>query len=212
MTEKKITIVDYGMGNLYSVKNALRAIGIEANISDCPEQIKASDGIILPGVGAFPDAMDCLEKTGLRKTLEEIAGKRPLFGICLGMQLLFDSSSEVRECDGLGFIPGKVVHFYEDETFDRSLKVPHMGWNELIITENGKTAPILSGLDEESYVYFVHSYRAIPKNEADLLAYASYGGKVTALVGRDKIWGAQFHPEKSAAPGLKILKNFVDSI
>lgn len=196
----KIGIIDYGMGNLHSVKNALDFIGADSFISDDVNELSGADGLILPGVGAFPDAMARLAETGLDVFIKDYVKEKPLIGICLGMQLLFDKSFEFRECEGLGLIGGEVVKI-EDVGF----KVPHMGWNELKCVNS---SPITGNLCDGDQVYFVHSYKAIVKDRADLVAVTDYGSEVTAIVAHGNIYGCQFHPEKSETVGLNILRNF----
>lgn len=195
-----IAVVDYGAGNIFSVKNALDYLGMDSMLTDKKEDIENADAIILPGVGAFPSAMNMLHKSGLVGTIKEQALKKPFLGICLGMQLLFEKGYEFEECDGLGLIPGSVVKMEEPE-----LIIPHMGWNRLEMLNN---CPLLSGLDQNSFVYFVHSYKA-QCDDRNIAAYSIYGGRVPALVSDGKtVYGAQFHPEKSGETGLKILRNF----
>lgn len=195
-----IAVVDYGAGNIFSVKNALDYLGFENElVSDC-EKIKAADAVILPGVGAFPAAMKMLEQSGLVGVIKEEAAKKPLLGICLGMQMLFEKGYEFEECDGLGLIKGSVR--YMDET---DLIIPHMGWNKL---EKLNDCPLLENVGDDEYVYFVHSYKAHCEDK-NIAAYSEYGGRVPALVYDGKyVFGAQFHPEKSGETGLKILKSF----
>lgn len=195
-----IAVIDYGAGNIFSVKNALDYLGFESVLTGKKEDIEAADAIILPGVGAYPAAMKMLQKSGLIDTIKTQAYKKPFLGICLGMQLLFEKGYEFEECDGLGLIPGSVKKMEEE-----NLIIPHMGWNKLEILNE---CPLVSGLDKDSFVYFVHSYKAECADE-NICAYSSYGGKVPALVfNGNTIFGAQFHPEKSGETGLKILKNF----
>lgn len=195
-----IAIVDYGAGNIFSVKNALDYLGMDNMLTSDKKDIENADAIILPGVGAFPSAMKMLDKSGLTDTLKSEAEKKPFLGICLGMQMLFSKSYEFEECDGLGFIDGKV-----DKINAPDLIIPHMGWNKLEILND---CPLLNGLSEDSYVYFVHSYQAYCADK-NISAYCEYGGKVPALVYNGKnVYGAQFHPEKSGETGLQILKNF----
>ncbi len=195
-----IAVIDYGAGNIFSVKNALDYLGFESVLTGKKEDIEEADAIILPGVGAYPAAMKMLEKSGLIDTIKTEAYKKPFLGICLGMQLLFEKGYEFEECDGLGLIPGCVKKMEEE-----NLIIPHMGWNKLEILNE---CPLVSGLSEESFVYFVHSYKA-ECDDKNISAYSTYGGKVPALVfNGDTIFGAQFHPEKSGETGLKILKNF----
>lgn len=199
-----IAIVDYGMGNLRSVENALDFLGIESIITSDKETILNSDGIILPGVGAFPDAIDNIKEVGLDKVLKEAVNKgKPLLGICLGMQLLFEESDEVKLSKGLGFLKGRI------EKLNIDLKVPHMGWNSLNME---KKSPILNGIKKGSHVYFVHSYYAVTGEEGILNAYADYGVKVPGVVSKGNVYGIQFHPEKSGEIGLRMLKNFGEMI
>lgn len=199
-----IAVVDYGMGNLRSVENALDFLGIESIITSDKETIFNSDGIILPGVGAFPDAIDNIKEAGLDKVLKEAVNKgKPLLGICLGMQLLFEESDEVKLSKGLGFLKGRI------EKLNIDLKVPHMGWNSLNME---KESPILNGIKKGSHVYFVHSYYAVTGEEGILNAYADYGVKVPGVVSKGNVYGIQFHPEKSGEVGLRILKNFGEMI
>lgn len=199
-----IAIVDYGMGNLRSVENALDFLGIKSIITSDKETILNSDGIILPGVGAFPDAIDNIKEAGLDKVLKEAVNKgKPLLGICLGMQLLFEESDEVKLSKGLGFLKGRI------EKLNIDLKVPHMGWNSLNME---KESPILNGIKKGSHVYFVHSYYAVTGEEGILNAYADYGVKVPGVVSKGNVYGIQFHPEKSGEIGLRMLKNFGEMI
>lgn len=199
-----IAIVDYGMGNLRSVENALDFLGIESIITSDKETIFNSDGIILPGVGAFPDAIDNIKEAGLDKVLKDAVNKgKPLLGICLGMQLLFEESDEVKLSKGLGFLKGRI------EKLNIDLKVPHMGWNSLNME---KESPILNGIKKGSHVYFVHSYYAVTGEEGILNAYADYGVKVPGVVSKGNVYGIQFHPEKSGEVGLRMLKNFGEMI
>ncbi|MCY6371630.1 imidazole glycerol phosphate synthase subunit HisH [Clostridium ganghwense] len=199
-----IAIVDYGMGNLKSVENALDLLEFNSIITSDRETILNSDGIILPGVGAFPDAIDNIKEAGLDKVLiQAVEKEKPLLGICLGMQLLFEESDEGRLSKGLGFLKGRV------EKLNVDLKIPHMGWNSL---KSEKESPILNGIEEGSYVYFVHSYYAVTGEEGILNAYADYGVKVPGVVSKRNVYGMQFHPEKSGDVGLKMLKNFGEMI
>ncbi len=195
-----IAIVDYGAGNIFSVKNALDYLGMDNILTSDKKDIEIADAIILPGVGAFPSAMKMLDKSGLTDVLKSEAKKKPFLGICLGMQMLFSKSYEFEECDGLGFIDGKV-----DKINAPDLIIPHMGWNKLEILNE---CPLLSGFSDNSYVYFVHSYQAYC-DDRNISAYCEYGGKVPALVfNGEYVYGAQFHPEKSGETGLQILRNF----
>lgn len=197
-----IAIIDYGAGNLFSVQNALNYLKLENKITSEKADIINADRIILPGVGAFGDAMEKLNKSGLVDTIKEEALKKPFLGICLGMQLLFRKSYEFGEFDGLGLIKGSVRLMKPKG----NLSVPQMGWNSL---EYNRDCPLLKGIDKGQYVYFVHSYAA-DCNSDDVYAYADYGGKVPALVGNNFVYGAQFHPEKSGETGLMILRNFAE--
>ena len=195
-----IAIIDYGAGNIFSVKNALDFLGLESRLVKDKESVKAADAVILPGVGAFPAAMEMLNKSGLVSTIKEEAEKKPFLGICLGMQLIFEKGYEFEETDGLGLIGGSVIKMEEPD-----LIIPHMGWNKL---EKLNDCPLLENVGDNEYVYFVHSYKA-DCADSDIAAYSEYGGRVPALVYNGKyVYGAQFHPEKSGETGLKILRNF----
>ncbi|MGN0604234.1 MAG: imidazole glycerol phosphate synthase subunit HisH [Oscillospiraceae bacterium] len=199
-----IAIVDYGAGNIFSVKNALDYLGIDNKLTSDAKELENANRIILPGVGAFPWAMKKLEESGLIPVIKEQAKVKPFLGICLGMQLIFDKGYEFGETDGLGLIHGSVEKIERE-----NLSVPHMGWNSLIYN---KECPILNGIPEGEYVYFVHSFAA--KCDDDSIgAYCDYGGKVTALVYDGKyVYGTQFHPEKSGKTGLKMLKTFSELV
>ena len=195
-----VAILDYNVGNLFSVKNALDYIGEKSVITNDLDEIEKADSLILPGVGAFPKAMEQLEKHSLTEVIKEQASKKPLLGICLGMQLLFDKSYEFTETDGLSLIPGEIK-----EIPVTGLKIPHMGWNALKLSN---PSPLLDGISEDSYFYFVHSYMAFTDDKF-ISAYAEYGTKITAEVWDGKyVFGSQCHPEKSGEVGLKLLKNF----
>ena len=192
-------IVDYGAGNLMSVHNSLDFLGYENKIAASPEVIEQAAGVILPGVGAFPDAMDALHASGLTDAVLEAAKTKPFLGICLGMQMLFEESDEVRPCKGLGLLPGRI------ERIRTRLKLPQIGWNALdILRPNAMT----EGVQQGDYVYFVHSFMAVPAEEGDLAAVTDYGARVPAMVARGNLFGCQFHPEKSGKVGLAMLKNF----
>ncbi|QGQ48053.1 imidazole glycerol phosphate synthase subunit HisH [Metabacillus sediminilitoris] len=200
-----IAIIDYGMGNLYSVSKALERMNVDYVISNEKAVLDKADGYILPGVGAFKDAMAILNETGLTNYIQKIvADGKPLIGICLGMQLLFEESEENGLTKGLSLLPGKVVKIPENVNGNR-LKVPHMGWNDLQIKHD---SPLLAGIDH-GYAYFVHSYYVDSEQTNALLATAQYGVDVTAVVGKDNVYGTQFHPEKSSELGLAILKNYI---
>lgn len=204
-----IVIIDYGMGNLKSVKNALNFLGLENKISSDPDEIRAADGLILPGVGAFPDAMDTIEKLSLDKVIKkEIDCGKPLLGICLGMQLLFENSFEGFERKGLGLLKGSIVKMKEDK--ENNIKIPHIGWNDLIYNKKDE---LFNNIEEGNFVYYVHSYFAQNYNDEDLIAYSEYGNnKIPGMVRHNNVMGAQFHPEKSGTVGLSILKNFGELI
>lgn len=195
-----IAIIDYGMGNLHSVSKAVERLGFEAVVTSDAATIMAADGAILPGVGAFGDAMANLRATGLDAVTRDYAvSGKPLLGICLGMQLLFGESEEHGRHEGLGLLPGRVVRF------EGSYKIPHMGWNELSFLQE---SPLLEGLSP-GHAYFVHSYHALPERREDLLAVTDYHQQVTAIVGRGSLFGMQFHPEKSGELGMTLLEKFV---
>lgn len=196
-----IAVVDYGVGNLKSVTNALGYLGLRGVVTGDAGELARADSIILPGVGAFPDAADKLRGLGLDTALREQAARKPILGICLGMQLLFDRGDEVRNCEGLSLVTGHV------ERIRTSLKLPHIGWNSLTFQND---SPIFRGLENGTYVYFVHSFCACAVNELDVSARTDYGGSVVAAVGRGNVYGCQFHPEKSGEAGLQILRNFGD--
>lgn len=199
-----IAIVDYGVGNLRSVQKALERVGATAVVSADPATLDAAQGIVLPGVGAFGDGMAHLRARHLvEPVLRQVEQGKPLLGICLGMQLLFDESEEMGLHQGLGILPGRVVRFPEGE-----LKVPHIGWNQLRLAGARPETEILSGIGEGAYAYFVHSYYAAPAEPADVLATTEYGLDFASVVGRGRIYGAQFHPEKSQDVGLRLLENF----
>lgn len=194
-------IVDYGVGNLKSVSNAMAYIGKQTLVTGDNGELERADAIILPGVGAFPDAADKLRETGLDKVLLAQAGRKPILGICLGMQLLFNQGKEGRHCKGLGLVSGDV------ELIQTMYKLPHIGWNSLEF-QNG--SPLFQGLDNGTYVYFVHSFCGNADCEEDVIARTHYGSSVVAAVSHNGVYGFQFHPEKSGEAGLQILKNFGD--
>jgi imidazole glycerol-phosphate synthase subunit HisH len=206
-----IGIVDYGMGNLHSVSKALERLDYEYILSDNPEELKKAKGLILPGVGSFKDAVEALERTGLKTFVEDyVAEGKPLLGICLGMQLLFEESDENGLAKGFGFLPGRVERFSGATQDGEAYKVPHMGWNYLHFHD--PSSVLLKELKED-YVYFVHSYVVKTKNVDVTLASAQYYDvKVPAVVGRENVFGTQFHPEKSSKTGLAILQNYADFI
>lgn len=202
-----ITIIDYGMGNLRSVEKAFEKYSSNVAVSSSAKDILKADKIILPGVGAFKVAMDELKKRCLIDPIRESIEKgKPFLGICLGLQLLFSESEEGGRVKGLDIIKGRVKRFKEK----KALKVPHMGWNGIQITNNKSQIPILAGINNESYMYFVHSYYVEPRDKDVILCETDYDGNFTSGVCRDNVYGFQFHPEKSQAVGLKIVENFAN--
>jgi len=202
----KIAIVDYNMGNLASVQNAFAKLGKDTVVESDPQKFKEYDKLILPGVGAFGDAMEHLKERNMVEAIKEFANSsKPMLGICLGMQLLFESSEEFGEHEGLGLIKGKVVHF-DSKKFSEPLKVPHMGWNRMFTKEH----PLFDGLDENHYLYFVHTYHVMCDDEEDIIGRTNYGYEFTSAVAHKNIMGIQPHPEKSHKNGLKILENFIN--
>ena len=200
-----IAVIDYGVGNLFSLTSSLSAIGAESIVTSDPEKIKAADKIILPGVGAFEDAKRKLSASGLDKVvIEEAKGGKKILGICLGMQMLFERSFEYGEHEGLGLLRGSVVAM--EGAIPENLKIPHIGWNALHIK---KEHSIFKYVKENDYVYFVHSYYATGCDDS-LLASCEYGSELTAAVAKDNVTGTQFHPEKSGEVGLSILKAFAE--
>jgi glutamine amidotransferase len=198
----KIAIVDYGAGNLFSVANALKFLGYEDFVfARTPDGIGAADKLILPGVGAFPDAMRKLNESGLTDAVRAEGRRKPLLGVCLGMQLLFEKGYEFEECEGLGLLPG-----YVDRIVASGLKIPHMGWSDVTVA---RPSPLTKGVRNGDRVYFVHSYKAVTP-DAYISLKAEYGQPIPALVRDGDLYGAQFHPEKSGDIGLAILKNFLN--
>jgi len=196
-----IAIIDYGMGNLYSVEKALAKLGADATITSDPQVIAAADHVVLPGVGAFGDCMRNLEQSGLVPVIRQvIATGVPFLGICLGLQLLFDGSEEDPGVPGLGIFPGMVRKIVAP-----GLKIPHMGWNSILVE---RPSPLFAKVQANSYVYFVHSYHAVPDDPELITAVTDYGGPVTAAVGRGNVQAVQFHPEKSSSVGMQILEGF----
>jgi glutamine amidotransferase len=198
----KITIIDYGVGNFRNVQKAFQYVGATAEISDSVEVISRAEALVLPGVGAFGDAIDNLRARNLDEpVLEAVQAGKPLLGICVGLQLLFDESEEMGHHIGLGILPGKIVRF------PQGLTVPHMGWNQI---EPKRDHPLLNGIQSGDFAYFAHSYHVVTNNTADIIARTDYGEYVPSVVGRDNVCAIQFHPEKSQQVGLKILQNFVE--
>ena len=201
-----IAIIDYGVGNLYSVQKAFAALGADAKITNQAADILAADKVVLPGVGAFGECMQKLTDSGLIPAIRTCADSgKPLLGICVGLQILFEGSEESPGVRGLGLLQGMVRKIQAPE-----LKVPHMGWNSLSIVRPRRPVDLFAGLAANPYVYFVHSYHAVPDNPSVVTAWTEYGGKLTAAVASGGIQATQFHPEKSGDVGLQILKNFVE--
>jgi len=199
-----ITIVDYGMGNLRSVQKGFEKVGHPALVSSDPDQVAAADKLVVPGVGAFEDAVDELKRRGLTEPiLAAIQADKPFLGICLGLQLLFDVSYEHGEHRGFGVLPGEVVRF----DLPRQYSVPHMGWNQLRID---RRPPILEGIEDGTYFYFVHSYYVVPRDAEVVAGTTDYPEPFCSMVWRGNLFATQFHPEKSQAKGLRILKNFAE--
>lgn len=197
-----IAIIDYGAGNIQSVAKALRHIGCDCKVTKNKEEILASDGAVLPGVGSFGDAVDTMNAYGIKETVKEyIAGGKPFLGICLGMQLLFPESEESPGAEGLGIFEGTITRIPDGE----GLKIPHMGWNSLTVNPKSR---LLKGIGEEPYVYFVHSYFLTAKDSELVAARTEYGVSIDAAVEKGNVFATQFHPEKSGETGLKILRNF----
>ena len=197
----KIAIIDYGMGNLHSAAKALEKVGAQVKVTSDPELVRQADKVILPGVGAFGDCMKNLNERELAPVIHEvIAAGKPFLGICVGLQLLFEGSEEDPGVAGLGIFKGMVRKIAAP-----GLKIPHMGWNNL---EYRTSSSLFQGLPPAAYVYFVHSFHAVPTDESCITAVTDYGGQVTAAVGRGLVQAVLFHPEKSSAVGLKILANF----
>jgi len=195
-----IGIVDYGMGNLRSVEKGFEKVGVSARICGSPRELDDFDGLVLPGVGAFGDAMENLKELGMADALiDYIDSDRQLLGICLGMQLLFACSEEHGRSEGLGIIPGRVLRLHGE------VKVPHMGWNVLNVSQD---VPLFEGMDSGSRFYFVHSFYCLPDEAKWTVGETPYGVEFTSAVGRGNVWGVQFHPEKSSLLGLEILRNF----
>ena len=201
-----IAIIDYGVGNLFSVEKALAALGADAKITSDARTIAAADKIVLPGVGAFGDCMENLTATGLIPTIKDfVKTGKPMLGICVGLQILFEGSEESIGVAGLGLLKGKVRRIQAP-----GLKVPHMGWNILTIKSPRQPLDLFQGLSEKPYVYFVHSYHAVPQDSSIVTATTEYGSELTAAVAKGNIQATQFHPEKSGDVGLAILKNFIN--
>ena len=205
---KKIGIIDYGMGNLHSVENALKYIGASCFISDDKSELARADALLLPGVGAFPDAIDRLNGLDFPEFIKAETEKKPLLGICLGMQLIFEKSYEFKECEGLGFIKGEVIKLIAGQT-DKTYKIPHIGYNGI---KTVNASPLLKGIDDGACFYFVHSYMGVCSDRKQLAYTTDYGEEVTAVVASGNVYGTQFHPEKSGENGLHLLKNFTEMV
>ncbi len=203
-----IALIDYGISNLRSVQKAFEHLNTEVTLVETPDRLTQAERLILPGVGAFPAGMLGLRKRGLIEPIKQAArAGKPLIGICLGMQLLFETSDEMGETEGLGLLPGKVTRLGGPASIVRGLKVPHMGWNQLDLV---RAHPLVRDLTMGSYAYFVHSYAIYPNDQELVLATTEYGGPFASIVGQGNICGLQFHPEKSQAVGLKLLQNFLE--
>lgn len=197
-------IIDYGVGNLGSVVKAFKAIGQQPRVTCLAKDLKKAGKVVLPGVGAFPDAMKALRKSGMIEPLKKhIDEGKPILGLCLGLQLLFEESEEGGKVKGLGIFKGRIVRFTRS-----TLKIPHMGWNQLLIKK--KDCPLLKGVADCAWMYFVHSYYVVPKDRSIIATTTDYGIEFTSMIWKDNIYAMQFHPEKSQSLGLRILENFVD--
>ncbi len=206
MSPARVAICDYGVGNLRSVERALLHAGAEVAVTGDPATLRAADGVVLPGVGAFGAAADALDERGLGAVVTDIAAAgTPLLGVCLGHQLLFEHSDENGGRRGLGLLPGRIVRLGPERG-----KVPHMGWNQLQLV---RPSPLTGGVEDGAHVYFVHSYAALPEttDAAAVVATADYGGPLVAVCARGNVWSTQFHPEKSGTAGLRIYANFVQA-
>lgn len=212
MRKPRITVIDYGLGNLLSVQRGLEHCGAEVLLTSDPEVVASAERAVLPGVGAFASAMQALMEYGLVPALQTLASKgTPLLGICLGMQLLLDESEEFGLTRGLGLIPGRVIPVPNKTAYGETQKIPHIGWNGLVLAESRRdwTDTLLQSNRPGEAAYFVHSFMAVPTNSQHRLADCFYGGqRIPAAVNRDRITGCQFHPEKSGEVGLKILRKF----
>jgi glutamine amidotransferase len=208
----EVTVIDYGVGNLLSVSRALEHCGAKVTVTADPKSILLAGRVVLPGVGAFADGMAALKATGLDTVVHQVAAKGvPLLGICLGMQLLFDDSEEFGATTGLGLIPGRVVNIPAKTTTEESQKIPHIGWNDLVLPAHHGSwhGNLLTDVTPGEAVYFVHSFMAVPASNSHRLANCIYGGmEISAAVRRENVVGCQFHPEKSGEVGLRILRRF----
>ena len=202
-----IAIIDYGMGNLRSVEKGFLKVGVDVRVTNAPEDVQKADGVVLPGVGAFKDCMRELTNLELTESIvQAIQSGKPYLGICLGLQVLFTESEEFGTCRGLDVFKGKVVRFNFD---NNDLKIPQMGWNTITIKKDN---PLFNGIPDKSYYYFVHSYYVAPGDESIIATTTDYGIEFTSSVWQDNVFAVQFHPEKSQALGLRLLKNFGDIV
>ncbi len=200
-----ITIVDYGVGNLHSVAKAFEKVGAKTRVTSDWKDVEGSDGVVLPGVGAFKDSMDAMHRSDLAKAIQAfIASGKPFLGVCVGLQMLFAESEEFGLSKGLGIFPGRVVKFAEGQ------KVPHMGWNQVSIKKDEN--PLLKGVKDGEYLYFLHSYYVVPEKDSIVAAKTQYGLDFTCMVWEKNVFGTQFHPEKSQTAGLRIYENFKDLV
>jgi glutamine amidotransferase len=200
-----IAVVDYGVGNLHSVAKALEKVGAQPRVTTEWKDVEKADGVVLPGVGAFKDSMDGLHRSDLAKSIFAfIQSGKPFLGVCVGLQMLFAVGEEFGVSKGLGVFPGRVVRFAGEE------KIPHMGWNQIQIKKSGN--PLLKGVQDGDFVYFVHSYYVQPEQDSIIAAKTSYGTDFTSMVWEKNVFGTQFHPEKSQKVGLKIYENFKDLV
>lgn len=200
-----IAVVDYGMGNIRSVSKAFEAVGAKVEVTSNPRTIAKAEAVVLPGVGAFARGMENLNKLNLIPAIHDVVKRRiPVFGICLGLQLLFAESEEHGICKGLGLIKGRV------RKFTSKIKIPHMGWNQVEFSPSlsNEKCNIFEGVEDNCYFYFVHSYYVEPQDKELVVATTRYGEEFVSVINKDKVWGVQFHPEKSSESGLKILRNF----
>jgi glutamine amidotransferase len=201
-----ITVIDYGMGNLRSVSKALESLGAEVVVSQLPADIKKADKLVFPGVGAFSDCIDEVNKRNLGEPIKEfIKSGKPFLGICMGLQLLFESSQEAPGVAGLGILKGSVEKFQ-----GAGLKVPQIGWNQIDLTQKGKETDLFKGIKDKDFFYFVHSYYALPETRDITTSTTNYGVDFCSSIKKDNIFATQFHPEKSQAKGLKLLENFIN--
>jgi glutamine amidotransferase len=214
MSQPRVQIVDYRLGNLFSIQQACKHVGLDAFVSGSADELQSVDGIILPGVGAYGNAMQSLHELQLVDPLKRAAeAGKPLLGICLGMQLLFDSSQEFGEHQGLGLISGQVNRIPDQVLDGRQMRVPNVGWNPITFAERSDTGPLLDGLSDNTFMYFVHSYCAEAVSESDQLTTTQYGNfRYCSAVLRENILGCQFHPEKSAQAGLRLYENWGRSL